>query len=245
MQHHIVLPAALNVRAFPRTTKDSTILGVLPLGAVIQELDADENRTWLRVRVGSLEGWASNRYLLDDRVHQGFPWMLHAAKEIGVAELAGAPVNRRIEAYFSSVGAKGKNDDTTAWCSAFVTWCVLQARAQTPSIPNTTGIGLGARAWHTQSWGADVTALAPLGCIAVLWRRRGSTEPGATGADKSGTPDQVMKSGTGGHVGFLAEPFKPGDHKVVLLGGNQNNQVCKQTYNFGAQFGLLSLRGVV
>lgn len=241
---HVVLPTALNVRAAPNATSDSTILGVLSLGTVIEELDADADRSWLRVRVGTLEGWASNKYLLDDRAYQSFPWMAHAVGEFGVAEVPGAKVNRRIEAYLAAGGASGANDDTTAWCSGFAKWCVLQARAGNKHIPDMKNINLAARSWFLQGWGADVTTSAPLGSVVVLWRRRGSNEPGATAADRNGTPEQVKTQGTGGHVGFLAAPYKAGDADIELLGGNQGNKVSKQRYSHGTGYGLLGMRGL-
>jgi hypothetical protein len=42
----------------------------------------------------------------------------------------------------------------------------------------------------------------------------------------------------------LAEPFNAGDQKVTLLGGNQGNQVSKSTYDFGNNYGLLSIRNL-
>lgn len=244
MTTHLVLPSALNVRAYPRATEDSTILGVLPFGAVIEELDANADRTWLRARVGTLEGWVSNKYLLRDEAHQTYPWMAHATREFGVAEIPGALINRRIEAYFSVAGAPDANDDTTAWCSAFAKWCVLQARTQDGSIPDVKKINLSARSWHKHSWGIDVTTSTPLGAVAVLWRRRHPLESGSTEADRTGKPSEVLAQGSGGHVGFLAEPYKAGDKSITLLGGNQNNQVCKAKYGLGKDYGLLSLRGI-
>ena len=244
MSTHIVLPSALNVRAAPRATEDSTILGVLSFGTVIEALDANADRSWLRVRVGTLEGWVSNKYLLRDEAHQAYPWMAHAIHEFGVTEIPGTLINRRIEAYFSTAGAPDANDDTTAWCSAFAKWCVIQARATDSSLPDVKKINLSARSWHKHHWGQDVTKTAPLGSVAVLWRRRSATENGATHADRTGTPSEVLAQGTGGHVGFLAEPFQVGDTSIVLFGGNQSNQVCKAKYSLGKNYGLLSFRGV-
>lgn len=240
MTNHIVLPSTLNVRASPRATADSTVLGVLPFGSVIEELDANADRTWLRVRVGTLEGWTSNRYLLRDDAYRAFPWVTEAVREFGVAEIPGPANNRRIQAYLAVVGA-GADDETISWCSAFAKWCVMQARAQNTAIPEVKKIHSGARSWHKSNWGSDVTAKAPLGSIVVLWRRRSANE--GDPKDATRTPDQVKKDGTGGHVGFLAEPFNTGDSTITLLGGNQSNQVCKSEYKLGVDYGMLSIRG--
>lgn len=61
-----------------------------------------------------------------------------------------------------------------------------------------------ARSWA--AWGRDVSGAPPLGCIVVLSR---GTDPAL------------------GHVGFLAG-ISPG--RVTLLGGNQSNMVCEQSY---------------
>ncbi|NJS37486.1 MAG: hypothetical protein HC765_15540, partial [Brachymonas sp.] len=101
---------------------------------VIEELDANEDRSWLRVRVGTLEGWASNKYLLRDEAHQAFPWVSQAVREFGVKELPGVAVNRRIQAYLSTVGAGDKNDDTTSWCSAFANGAFCRRERKTSRL---------------------------------------------------------------------------------------------------------------
>jgi hypothetical protein len=125
-----------------------------------------------------------------------------------------------------------------------VKWCVAQARLNNPIVPDLKKISAAARSWHLQKWGTDVTLKAPLGGIVVLWRRREAMEPGFTEVDKNGSPEQVLAKGTGGHVGFLASPFKSGDTQIILMGGNQKNQVCKSTYQLGNDYGLLSIRGL-
>lgn len=242
MTNHIVLSTSLNVRSSPRATADSTILGVLPFGSVIEELDANADRSWLRIRVGMLEGWVSYRYLLLDEAYQASPWMAKAVAEFGVTEVSGPGSNRRIQAFLATTPGAGSSDET-AWCSAFAKWCVLQARALNDNIPDLKKISTGARSWHQTNWGTDLTATAPLGSIVVLWRRREPNESGGA-QDNVRTPGQVKKSGTGGHVGFLAEPFHAGDSQITLLGGNQKNCVCKSSYALGNNYGLLSIRGL-
>lgn len=243
MTQHIVLPTSLNLRAKPRATDDSTVLAVAPMGTVVEEIDADADRAWLRVRIGALEGWMNNRYLLRSETYSGSPWISAAMAEFGVAEVPGAQHNPRIQSYLGMV-TSSKASDETSWCSAFAKWSVLQVQAHHNSIPDPKKITAAARSWHTTSWGNDMTPDAPLGSIVVLWRRRSSGEPGFTHADSSGTPQEVLAKGSGGHVGFLASPYRQGDKQISLLGGNQGNRVCKDSYPLGHHYGLLSIRGI-
>jgi uncharacterized protein (TIGR02594 family) len=242
MTTHITLPTSLNVRIHPRATADSTVLGVLPKGTLIDELDANEDRSWLRCRIGTLEGWVSNKYLLREAAYRANAWMPVAYNEFGVAETPGNRNHPRIDLYLATIGLAGKAEENNSWCSGFAKWCMLQARLADPSTPNPKNITSGARSWHTSKWGTDMTAGAPLGSVVVLWRRREANEDG--GKDQARSVAQVISAGTGGHVGFLAEPFNAGVQKVTLLGGNQGNQVSKSTYDFGNNYGLLSIRSL-
>jgi hypothetical protein len=244
MTTHIVLPTSLSVRLYPRATADSTVLGVLSKGIIIEELDADKDRAWLRCRVGALEGWVSNTYLLREAAYRANTWMPMAYNEFGVAETPGSSNHPRIDLYLAAIGLAGKKEEDNSWCSGFAKWCMLQARLANANVPDPKAIHSGARSWHKSAWGKDVTISAPLGSVVVLWRRRGVNEPGATEADRTGTPEQVRAKGTGGHVGFLASPFRSGDTQISLLGGNQNNRVCKASYALGKDYGLLSIRGL-
>jgi len=238
MTSHIVLVTSLNLRAEPRVK--SRKLAEFPLGTQVEELSSNDDRSWLRVRIGTLEGWMNNSHLLRSASYYAQTWLPIAVREHGVAERA-VKSNPRIDEYLATVGT---SDDETSWCSAFAKWCVLQARQGNPKIPDPKKITAAGRSWHLQKWGTDVSATGPLGSIVVLWRRRTATESGFTEVDRSGSPEQVMAKGTGGHVGFLASPFKLGDTQISLLRGNQNNQVCKSTYPLGNNYGLLSFRGL-
>jgi uncharacterized protein (TIGR02594 family) len=106
--------------------------------------------------------------------------------------------------------------DEIAWCSSFVNYCVEQA-----GFVGTRD--KWARSWHDQSWGRDVTATPEVGDI-VVWRRHGATTEG-------------------GHVAFF---LSQQDGGITVLGGNQSNSVCIQTYPVNGQMGfiynLLSIR---
>lgn len=59
------------------------------------------------------------------------PWMQIAIMEVGVREWAGAADNPRILEYLQSCGIGGSLlHDETAWCAAFVNWCVKQSGYQ-------------------------------------------------------------------------------------------------------------------
>lgn len=130
------------------------------------------------------------------------PWLTIAKREIGVRELPGERVNKRIVEYFSHTRLGGlAGDDSTPWCAAFVGFCLDTAGQK------------GTRRANARSyldWG-DKLEEPRVGCVAVLWR--GSIES------------------TAGHVGFFIE--SPKTHRVILLGGNQNNCVSYQEYGTG------------
>jgi len=82
----------------------------------------------------------------------------------------------------------------------------------------------GARSWHDDHWGRDVTSSPQEGDI-VVWRRQ------AQGVD-------------GGHVGFYVDSD---DDTIQVLGGNQGNRISITRYPRKGQKGpffytLLSIR---
>lgn len=107
-----------------------------------------------------------------------FPWMEYAYGEYGVREVRGNRDNARIVTYLASVGLSHHHDET-AWCSAFVNWCVEQA--------GLTGTGrANARSWL--NWGGFCLGFPHYGCITILWR--------------------VRRNGWQGHVGFYVGQIK-------------------------------------
>lgn len=94
-------------------------------------------------------------------------WMKIARKEIGVKEYSGDGDNPDVVKYLKSVDSLSidlQRNDETAWCSAFVNWCMEQAGESRTEKAN-------ARSWL--SWGREVTAPTP-GVVTILWRE--STE---------------------------------------------------------------------
>jgi uncharacterized protein (TIGR02594 family) len=123
----------------------------------------------------------------------------------GVAERPGGAHDPEILKYIASttIGADPKFlKDETAWCSAFVNWCVSQAGVRGTNSAK-------ARDWHDNGgWGRPIDEPVK-GCIAVLWRERPDH------------PDRL------GHVGFYERA--EGD-KIFLLGGNQGGAISVAPY---------------
>ncbi len=95
-----------------------------------------------------------------------------ALKEFGVKGIVGDKNNDRILQYFKDIGQAWVKDDETAWCAAFVNWCLVQV-----SKPQTGK--LNARSFLEYG---TITDAPELGDIVILWR--------------------ISKTGSFGHVGF-------------------------------------------
>lgn len=92
--------------------------------------------------------------------------------------------------------------DEIAWCSAFVNWCIFNAKAIGTGKPT-------ARSWV--HWGRE-TKSPQLGDIAVLWRG--------------------LKDSWQGHVAFYVGEYVDefNNQFILLFGGNQNNEVGFKFY---------------
>jgi uncharacterized protein (TIGR02594 family) len=103
-------------------------------------------------------------------------WMQIARGEMGTKEFLGSADNPEVVKYLKSVdniSISAQRNDETAWCSAFVNWCLEQTGKKGTK-------NAAARSWL--KWGNELTT-PEQGCIVVLWR---------------GSPDGWM-----GHVGFF------------------------------------------
>lgn len=61
------------------------------------------------------------------------PWMLVAEREIGVHELPGDASEKRIEEYLRATRLDEQAiNDSTSWCSAFVSWCLRESGMKNP-----------------------------------------------------------------------------------------------------------------
>jgi uncharacterized protein (TIGR02594 family) len=126
-----------------------------------------------------------------------YPWMKFALAEVGEAEVPGKGSNPRICEYLAAAGLAADPDETP-WCSAFVNWCMGQAKIQGTGRAN-------ARSWL--NWSDKCLAAPRYGAVAVLWRER--------------------MNGAKGHVAFYVGENQG---QLVLLGGNQGNQVKLSNY---------------
>lgn len=112
---------------------------------------------------------------------QGFEeplWMTIARDELGTKEFAGEADNPDVVKYLQSVDSLSlslQRNDETAWCSAFVNWCMEKAGIQRTEKA-------AARSWL--NWGRELT-VPVVGTVTVLWR---------------GSP-----TGWQGHVGFYVK----------------------------------------
>jgi uncharacterized protein (TIGR02594 family) len=199
----------LNVRS--RGSLEARILGSLEKDDVVELVDEGSENYWLHIRRLSdgLQGYAAQKYLspLDGSASgqpdEEFPWMAIAKGELGQREVVGSGHNPRILQYLRSttIDFPSASRDETAWCSAFVNWCIEEAGyAGTDSA--------WAKSWI--NWGRPIREPRP-GCI-VVWDR--DTFQGGHIAD-------------GGHVGFY---LSSDSDSVKVRGGNQGNAVSEQSY---------------
>lgn len=120
-------------------------------------------------------------------------WLKIARRELGTAEISGNGSNPRILEYWKACDHKPPRGDETAWCSAFVNWCMSAASQGGTKQPN-------ARSW--EKYGKEL-ATPQQGCIAVLWR--GS------------------KDGWQGHVAFYIGPGSKAGTIRLLGGNQGNS----------------------
>lgn len=100
---------------------------------------------------------------------------VYALQEWGTKAIAGAIHNPEVVQYFAAIGATWVKDDETAWCAAFVNWCLMKAGLKYSAA-------LNARSFLT--YGAATTTPV-VGDIVVLWR--------------------ISRDGPYGHVGFFVK----------------------------------------
>lgn len=137
-------------------------------------------------------------------------WLATATTEIGQTETPGPSANPKISEYLSTVGFGAGQSDETAWCAAFVCWCLENCGDAT----------------------AKATAKKYRSSFAADWLKLPNTvlepAPGAIGITKPYSAD------TTGHVGFVKSFV---DGKVLLLAGNQKrpgstgpDEVCEKNF---------------
>lgn len=168
MKKFRVTAEALNLRSDP--SLQGNVIDVMAKDTVVDCLNTSGDGYWQKITTpNQVSGWASSKYLIEVISHPNgsstFPWMSIAQAERGIREVLGNGDNPRIVQYLRSttLGAPFNSQDETAWCSAFVNWCIEQAGyAGTDSA--------WARSWL--NWGRTITTPVP-GCIAVFKREGG------------------------------------------------------------------------
>ncbi len=139
-----------------------------------------------------------------------YPWMEYALREYGIKGISARGRTVNVLAYLNTTGV-GRSNDETAWCSAFVNWCMLMA-----GFPGTGKAS--ARSWL--DWGGVSLKFPVYGCVVILWR----------GA----------RNGPLGHVAFF---MGMQDQNLLLLGGNQGNEVSIRSYSKERVIGMRWLAG--
>lgn len=215
--------SGLKLRRGPGTEFESD--GAFPNGTVVHGLR--EEGGWTQVDMngdGAADGYMKTSFLT--AVSGGLPIALGAAStpyDYAQAELARGV--REVPGaqdnprivLYHSSTIGGAAHDEVSWCSSFVNFCVSQA-----GMVGTRS--KWARSWHDEHWGQECTAAPRVGDI-VVWRRKTAAEDG-------------------GHVAFFVEDL---GEKIRVLGGNQSNCVCIQSYpkngtQGSTRFELLSIR---
>lgn len=98
------------------------------------------------------------------------PWVAIAHGELGQRDYPGPRYNPRVVEYLNTTGLQG-NKDETSWCSAFVNWCMVQARQRGTN-------NAAARSWL--AYGQALSSPRP-GCVVILWRDSPSSWKGHVG----------------------------------------------------------------
>src|SRR5262245_38587635 len=127
----------------------------------------------LRLQSHSSRLLAENGQLFLPTDFSPYPWMEFALREYGIRGISARGRTVNVVAYLKATGV-GRSNDETAWCSAFVNWCMLMA-----SFPGTGKAN--ARSWL--DWGGVSLEFPAYGSVVVLWRE--------------------SRNGTLGHVGFF------------------------------------------
>jgi uncharacterized protein (TIGR02594 family) len=113
--------------------------------------------------------------------------------EFGIKGIAGAAHNPEVQKYFKDSGFKWVTDDETAWCAAFINWCLAKAGLHTSN-------SLGARSFLKYGVSTDAPRL---GDLVVFWR--------------------IKPTGPYGHVGFFVAERAEGIYVLGGNQSNQVN----------------------
>lgn len=129
-------------------------------------------------------------------------WMDTAWTQVGTTEISGPGANPQVLAYFAGSGHPEITSDETAWCAAFVGYCLSSSGIALNAIPH--GDRLMARAYLKFGTPIDEPRIGAL----VVFSRPGGG-PGA------------------GHVGFVSGWTAS---TLMVLGGNQADSVSVKAF---------------
>jgi uncharacterized protein (TIGR02594 family) len=192
IEKYRVNAAALNVRSEPSTT--AKVLSFVTRDQVIEKLAETPDGFWIKHKESTIEGWSAKKFLLkiiDVPAGTVFPWVAIATAEVGVTEFPGAGSNPRVLEYLSTVtniSEHWKSTDETAWCAAFVNWCVKKAGY----VGTNTAVSTD---WL--DWGQRIEKPAS-GCLAVFAREGGGGHVGFY-VDETVTPAETFIRLLGGN----------------------------------------------
>jgi hypothetical protein len=122
--------------------------------------------------------------------------------------------------FFSATTTKPEGD-TTAWCAAFMNWCLLRARAtDADEIGRSPGdFSMSGKPFSTENLTKHSTNHASSGSFRC-WAETTNPKRGELAVFKNAGTDAMTRSCRGtGHVAFYLEVPRPG--WVRVLGGNQ------------------------
>lgn len=128
-------------------------------------------------------------------------WMKSARSHLGLKEIVGSKHSPIVLGFWKSIGISWGVTDEIAWCAAF-TGAMLKAGGM-PYL--STGMARNYTTYVKQLKKGKVLSKPCYGCIVVMW----------TGSI----------SGTQGHIGFCAGVQKGNPNNIMVLAGNQGNQV--------------------
>lgn len=128
------------------------------------------------------------------------PWLIHARKYVGVAEIVGPKHNPTVVGWLKR-HAKWINDDETAWCGAFVNSMLLDAGFPASEKP------LGARSFEN-SERFYALKIPALGCIVTLHTGNPKKWQGHTGIYLGETNTRVRLLG-GNQGNRVSESYFP------------------------------------
>ena len=143
---------------------------------------------WLKKQYRRIKAWLSPREGASPEVSAPIEREVSAVKgtttayewamtQLGVKEIKGWKHDKQIQKYLATVGMGGYSDET-AWCAAFVNWCLAQAGIYGTGKPNARSfLKLG-----------EETKNPTRGDIVVFWRESKSSWKGHVGFFDEFTP---------------------------------------------------------